>query len=73
MNDQYLEKALEKVLDRRALILLASKRAETLARGERPLIKANEISHLDIALLEIAEELISYDLTEGEQTWTKES
>ncbi len=62
MKDAYLEKALEKIPDRRALIVLASRRAENLARGERPLIKSEEISHLDTALLEIAEGLLNYEL-----------
>ena len=68
MNDVYLEKALEKIPDKRALIILASRRAESLARGERPLIKhEKEISHLDIALLEIAEGLLSYELPVTEE------
>ncbi len=62
MNDTYLLKALEKVPDKRALILLASKRAKQLARGERPLIKHNELNHVDVALLEIAEGLLTYEL-----------
>ena len=62
MKDAYLEKALEKIPDRRALIILAARRAESLARGERPLVKSDEISHLDTALLEIAEGLLSYEL-----------
>ena len=62
MNDAYLEKALEKIPDRRALIVLASRRAESLARGERALIKSEESNHLDTALLEIAEGLLSYEL-----------
>ena len=62
MNDAYLERALEKIPDRRALVVLASKRAESLAKGERPLVKSEETSHLDTALLEIAEGLLSYEL-----------
>lgn len=62
MNDTYLLKALEKVPDKRALILLASKRAKQLARGDRPLIRHNELNHVDVALLEIAEGLLFYEL-----------
>ena len=62
MNDAYLEKALEKIPDRRALIVLASRRAESLAKGERPLVKSDEISHLDTALLEISKGLLTYEL-----------
>ena len=67
MNDKYLERALEKISDKRALIVLASKRAEQLAKGERPLIKTDEPNHLDIALLEIAEGLLSYELPAAEE------
>lgn len=62
MNDTYLTKALEKVPDRRALILLASKRAKQLARGERPLIRHKELDYIDVALLEIGEGLLNYEL-----------
>jgi DNA-directed RNA polymerase omega subunit len=66
MNDMYLEKALEKIPDKRALIVLAARRAESLAKGERPLIRSKELSHLDTALLEISEGLLSYELPEEE-------
>ena len=67
MNDKYLERALEKIPDKRALILLASRRAEAIARGERPLIRSDEVSHLDLALLEISEGLITYSLPEDDE------
>ena len=53
-----MELALEKVGDKRILINGAAKRAGELARGARSLLPINpqdEMSHLDIALLEIAE------------------
>ena len=58
MNDEYLNQAKKKVTDIRLLINGASKRAAELARGARPLVPMlpqDERSHLDIALLEIAE------------------
>jgi DNA-directed RNA polymerase omega subunit len=67
MNDAYLEKALEKIPDRQALIVLASRRAESLAKGERPMVKSEENCHLDTALLEIAEGLLSYELPTEEK------
>ncbi len=66
MNDAYLKKAIKQIADERALILLASKRAKELALGGRPLIKTNDVNHLDIALLEIGEGLLSYELPEQE-------
>ncbi|HJO93804.1 MAG TPA: DNA-directed RNA polymerase subunit omega [Victivallales bacterium] len=62
MNDKYLKIALEKIPDKRALIHLASKRAKELAKGERPLLRTEEVNHLDIALLEISEGLLNYEL-----------
>ena len=58
MNEQYLDRARTKVTDLRALIIGASRRAAELARGARPLVPvlpSDVRSHLDIALLEIAE------------------
>jgi len=68
MNDTYLAKAMEKVPDKRALILLASKRAKQLAKGERPLIKHKELDFLDVALLEIGEGLLSFELPKTKQS-----
>ena len=67
MNDKYLERALEKIPDRRALSLLASRRARELVRGARPLIKNNEEDYLDLALLEISEGLLDYELPVKEE------
>ena len=58
MNEEYLEKAKSKVDDVRILINGASKRADELAKGARPLVPTlpqDNRSSLDIALLEIAE------------------
>lgn len=66
MNDKYLQKALEKIPDKRTLILLASKRAKQLAKGERPLVKHNELDYIDVALLEIGEEQLSFELPDKE-------
>lgn len=58
LNDEYLADAKKQVGDVRLLINGASKRAAELAKGERPLVPTlpeDPRSHLDIALLEIAE------------------
>jgi DNA-directed RNA polymerase subunit K/omega len=58
LNEEYLAAAKKKVKDVRFLINGAAKRATELARGARPLVPMlpqDERSHLDIALLEIAE------------------
>lgn len=58
MNEEYLERAKEKVDDVRVLITGAAKRAEELAKGAKPLVPTmpqDDRTSLDIALLEIAE------------------
>lgn len=49
--------------DRYKLVLLASKRADQLANGAEPLVKAdkNKQKYTDIALLEIAEGKVKLD------------
>lgn len=58
MNEEYLARAKEKVADVRVFINGVSKRAAQLAKGARRLVPSppnDERSHLDIALLEVAE------------------
>jgi len=62
LNEKLLELAKQKVPDKRLLINGASKRAAELARGARPLVPVrnrDELSYLDIALMEIVEEKIT--------------
>lgn len=58
MKDLYLEKARTKIHDPKKLSIIASRRARQLARGARPMIKTDDQEYLDIALLEIAEDLV---------------
>ncbi len=56
--EEITAKALEKIgQDRYKLVMLVSKRADQLANGAEPLIKAdkNKLKFTDIALMEIAE------------------
>jgi DNA-directed RNA polymerase subunit K/omega len=58
MNEKLLDIIKKIIPDRRLLINGASKRAAELARGGRAMVPVNpqdEISFLDIALMEIAE------------------
>jgi len=58
LNEEYLERAKEKVDDVRLLINGAAKRADELAKGAKPLVPTlpqDDRTSLDIALLEIAE------------------
>lgn len=62
MNEEYLARAKERVSDVRLLINGASRRAAELGRGARPLVPTmpqEDRTYLDIALLEIAEGMIS--------------
>ncbi|MBO5762936.1 MAG: DNA-directed RNA polymerase subunit omega [Lentisphaeria bacterium] len=61
MNNDYLYRAKEIIQDPQILSVVASKRARQLALGARPMIKCDSENHLDVALLEIAEGLLSYE------------
>lgn len=63
MNNSYLERALVAVPDRNILVNLASKRATEISRGSKTLVDVPvETVPLDIALLEIAEGKVRYEL-----------
>ncbi len=64
MNNAYLEKAKEVIPDPKILSLVASKRARQLALGARPMVKCRDENHLDIALLEIAEKKLDFEMSE---------
>lgn len=61
MKDSYLERARQKIEDPKKLSIIASRRARQLARGGRPMIRTEDKEYLDIALLEIAEGLVSME------------
>ena len=61
MNNAYLERAKERIPDPQILSVVAAKRARQLAQGARPMIKCDSSQLLDVALLEIAEGLLSYE------------
>ena len=61
MNNAYLERAKERIPDPQILSVVAAKRAKQLALGARPMIKCDSKLFLDVALLEIAEGLLSYE------------
>ena len=61
MNNAYLAQARQKISDPQILSVVAAKRAKQLAAGGRPMIKCDSENLLDIALLEIAEGLLSYE------------
>jgi len=61
MNNDYLYRAKAVIEDPRILSIVASKRAKQLALGGRPMVKCDSENHLDIALLEIAEEKLTFE------------
>lgn len=62
MNNDYLAKAKERIPDPQILSVVAAKRARQLALGKaRPMVKCDSKQILDVALLEIAEGLLSYE------------
>ena len=60
MNNTYLNRAKEVIRDPQVLSVVAAKRARQLATGARPMIKCDSSNLLDVALLEIAEGLLTY-------------
>ena len=66
MNNTYLARARQKISDPQILSVVAAKRAKQLAAGGRPMIKCDSENLLDVALLEIAEGLLTYEFGEAE-------
>jgi len=63
MRDDYMRDALKVIPDPNILICVVSHRVKQLRRGNRPLVESLEkLSPEDIALREIAEKRISYQL-----------
>ena len=63
MRDDYIKEALRTVPDPNILINVVSRRVKQLRRGSRPLVESLEkLSPEDIALREVAEGKISYEL-----------
>ena len=61
MNNEYLNRAKKVITDPQILSVVAAKRARQLATGARPMIKCDMTNLLDVALLEIAEGLLTYE------------
>ncbi len=64
MNNEYLDRARKKITDPQILSVVAAKRAKQLSLGARPMVKCDSPNQLDVALLEIAEGLLSYEFPE---------
>jgi DNA-directed RNA polymerase subunit omega len=67
MREEYLKNAQKIITDPNILVNVVSRRVKQLRRGNRPLVVSLEkLSDEDIALREIAEGKISYQLGEPE-------
>lgn len=64
MNNSYLERAKKMIPDSQILSVIAARRAKQLSLGARPMIRCESPNQLDVALLEIAEGLLSYEFPE---------
>ena len=63
MNEDYLKRALELVKDKKILITVAGKRANEISKGSKLYVRPQTNDKpLDIALLEIAEGKIKWEL-----------
>jgi DNA-directed RNA polymerase subunit omega len=68
MRDDYLQSALKVIDDPNILVNVVSRRVKQLKRGNRPLvISLEKLSPEDIALREIAEGKITYQLATPEE------
>ena len=67
MNNDYLKRAKEQITDPQILSIVVGRRARQLAHGARPMIKTDDQEFMDIALLEIAEGLLSYEIPTKEE------
>ncbi len=67
MNDAYLLRAQEQIKDPKVLTVMIAKRSRELANGKRPMIKCDDEDFLDVALLEVAEGLLSFELNEDDK------
>lgn len=68
MRDDYLKAAREKITDPNILVNVVSRRVKQLKRGLKPLVESLErLDPEDIALREIIEGKISYQLFEEEE------
>jgi DNA-directed RNA polymerase subunit omega len=68
MRDSYLLAATKVISDPYILVNVVSRRVKQLRRGSRPLVESLEkLSTEDIALREIAEGKISYELATAEE------
>ncbi len=68
MRDDYLQAALKVVDDPNILVNVISTRVKQLRRGSRPLVESLEkLSPEDIALREVMEGKITYELATAEQ------
>ena len=66
MRDDYIKQALAKITDPNILINVVSRRVNQLKRGNRPLVESLEkLSPEDVALREIIEDKISYEMGEN--------
>lgn len=74
MRDDYLQNALKVIDDRNILINVVSRRVKQLRRGSRPLVESLEkLATEDIALREIAEGKITYELPTPEELAHRQS
>jgi len=68
MRDEYLSQASKVIPDPYILVNVVSRRVKQLKRGSRPLVESLEkLATEDIALREIAEGKISYELATPEE------
>ncbi len=66
MNNSYLDRAKKIITDPQILSVVTAKRAKQLSLGAKPMVRCDSPNQLDVALLEIAEGLLSYEFSTEE-------
>ncbi len=73
MNTQYLESALQRVPNPETLVNVVSRRVRQLTQGQRPLtLTDGQMEPVDIALKEISEGKLSYEILPMDSDTTEE-
>ncbi len=68
LNTKYLEAALQRVANPDLLVNIVSRRVRQLAQGHRPMTQTDpRMDHADVALKEIGEGKIGYEIFEDEK------
>ncbi len=74
MKSEYLDTALQRISNPELLVNVVSRRVRQLAQGHRPMVLTNpKMDHTDVALKEISEGKLSYEVVPDTDVETEEA